>query len=116
MRVTGLNFRGDLAKLTDEEIEKQFEQLIAQRRALGAMIDNFDNVGNRWLYDQGLGVPFGRGPVRSPAIYRLIAFFYACSFKKGLGRLYMIDCELKDIMDECRRRIAARSRHRGEVR
>ena len=101
----GLNLRGDISKLSNLEVERQFDQLVSERIALAETIDHFTTLGNKFLYEKGWGMPFGRGPIRSPYIYRIAAVLYGGSSARGLGRLYMIDCELKDLMDECRRRI-----------
>jgi hypothetical protein len=102
----GLNLRGDLAKLDLREIETRIDRLIAEREAVSAATNNLGTIGNRWLYDRGLGLPFGRGLIRARLIYLITATFYGGSHKSGLGRLYMIDCELKDLLDECKRRVA----------
>ena len=101
----GLNMRGDIAKLNVAEIERRFENLMAERVSVEKSIDNFSTRGNKVLYEKGLGMQFGRGLIRSPVFYRIYAVINANSSVKGLGRLYMIDCELKDLMDECRRRL-----------
>ena len=108
----GLNLRGDLAKLGDAEIAARLECLLAQREELYSSLSGL--VGNKWLYQQGLGLPLGRGPFHARIFYRVTAFLYA-GFLNGrsLGDLYLLDCELKDIRDEIQNRVTASQRDKA---
>lgn len=117
MRISAINLRGDLCELSNVELEDQFDKLIAERQDLADQISNFKTLGLKAKYLKGWAVPFGRGPVRAVVFYKLAAIMYLQSSpSKGLGRLYMLDCELQDIMDECARRLAEQTRRNGEVR
>ncbi|MBB2964321.1 hypothetical protein [Methylobacterium sp. R2-1] len=105
----GLNLRGDLAKIEDQELEARLAQLFDEREALSATVTNLTTVGNKWLYDKGLGMPFGRGPIRARLAYQIAATLYGGSHQSGLGRLHMIDCEVKDLLDEAKRRLRNRA-------
>ncbi|MDQ0448372.1 hypothetical protein [Methylobacterium aerolatum] len=117
MRLSAINLRGDLCELSTIELESKFDNLLAERQELADRISNLNTLGLKSKYLKGLAVPFGRGPVRAAIFYKLRAVLYLQSSpSKGLGRLYMLDCELQDIMDECARRLAEQPRRKGEVR
>ena len=105
----GLNFRGDLATLEEQEIEARLVRIFDEREALSATVTNLATVGNKWLYDKGLGMSFGRGPIRARLAYQIAATLYGGSHRRGLGRLHMIDCEVKDLLDEAKRRLRNRA-------
>jgi hypothetical protein len=100
----GINLRGDLAKLTDAEIASMFETLISRREETyrAAPIQ----AGNKWLYQRGLGMPLGRGPLHAPIFYKFLGLRYLNIFgSSSLYDLYLLDCELKDVRDEIERRV-----------
>ena len=97
----GINLRGDLAKLSDDEIASQFETLMAEREELYHAVPF--STGNKWLYQRGVGMLFGRGLLHARIFYRYYALQYLGS---SLADLYLLDCELKDVRDEIRRRLA----------
>jgi hypothetical protein len=100
----GLNLRGDLAKLTDAEIATRFEALMALRESTYRSLPSFG--GNKWLYQRGLGLPFGRGPLHARVFYRFFGLAYlSLRNAPSLYDLYLVDCELKDTRDETRRRV-----------
>ncbi len=101
----GLNLRGDLAKLDTQALGERMDELFEERRVLSESLSDLMTVGNAMLYRNGLGMPFGRGLLHAKPIYAINAFIYGGSHRRGLGRLYMIDCELKDLLDETRRRL-----------
>lgn len=101
----GLNLRGDLAKLGVDTLEERMDALIAERQALSASLFDLGTVGNASLYRSGIGMPFGRGLLHARPVYAINALLYGGSCRRGLGRLYVIDCELKDLRDEIRRRL-----------
>ena len=98
----GINLRGDLSKLSDDALTAHLEQSFAYREWL---LSRAADGPNRWLYKTGLGMPFGRGPIHARILYRVMGLMYG-GFLNGrsLGDLYVLDCEIKDIMDELKRR------------
>jgi hypothetical protein len=104
----GLNLRGDLAKLSDADIASRFEILMADREAL------FPTLSNHGLqksaYQNRLTLWFGRGLLHARIFYELYALLtlgpFLKTFRKyDLRELYLLDCELKDLRDEIKRRI-----------
>ena len=115
---TGINLRGDLAKLTDAELAEKLQQALA----------GFDEANSRrgimswsWL------LWHWRGPVRHPRVYKafsslsgggsgnlLFDLVWALGFSGKLGeRLLRSDratamhlslCEIEDLIDEAKRR------------
>lgn len=107
----GINLRGDLAKLSDEELATQLENCIVYREWLSSRAAD---APNRWLYKIGVGMPFGRGPLHARIFYRAMGFMYGGPLNgRSLGDLYVLDCEIKDIMDELKRRADTARRHRS---
>jgi len=54
-------------------------------------------------------MPFGRGPLHARIFYRAWGFLYGGPFTgRSLGDLYVLDCEIKDLRDEARRRVNTR--------
>jgi hypothetical protein len=106
----GINLRGDLAKLSDAEITSKFDSLLAERNALYSSLPGL--MGNKWLYQKGLGLPLGRGPFHGGIFYKIAGLCYGGS---SLGDLYELDCELKDVRDEIQRRVDQR-KARAELR
>ena len=101
----GINLRGDLAKLTDAEIASMFETLISKRETTYQAVSPFQ-LGNKWLYQKGFGMPLGRGPFHAPIFYRFLGLSYFNIFGgPSLYDLYLLDCELKDVRDEIERRV-----------
>jgi hypothetical protein len=105
----GLNLRGDLAKLSDADIASRFEILMADREAL------FPTLSNHGLqksaYQNRLTLWFGRGLLHARIFYELYALLtlgpFLKTFRKyDLRELYLLDCELKDVRDEVKRRVA----------
>ncbi|WID97435.1 hypothetical protein QO058_03965 [Bosea vestrisii] len=106
----GINLRGDLAKLSNEELASYLEKCIADREGLGS---HAGYGANRWLYKTGAAMPFGRGPLHARIFYRVMGLMYGGPLNgRSLGDLYVLDCEIKDIMDELKRRARATRRHR----
>ncbi|MET3891094.1 hypothetical protein ABIE41_002170 [Bosea sp. OAE506] len=101
----GINLRGDLAKLGDEELASQLETCLAYREWLEPQTGDWVS---RWVYKIGLAMPFGRGPLHAPIFYRAMGRPFGRSFNgRSLGDLYVLDCEIKDIIDELKRRTRA---------
>ncbi len=106
----GINFRGDLAKLSDDALTAHLEQCFAYREWLSARAADGPN---RWLYKAGFGMPFGRGPIHARIFYRVMGLLYGGLLNgRSLGDLYVLDCEIKDIMDELKGRARSDQRHR----
>lgn len=104
----GINLRGDLAKLSDAELADKFEFLTSDRQAAYDAIHWI--VGDiKWLYQRGLMFWWGRGPLHSPAFYK-IAGGGLGPFKWRFGELHMLDCEIKDVRDEMESRVKLRRR------
>ncbi|RDJ30325.1 hypothetical protein DWF00_04165 [Bosea caraganae] len=50
-------------------------------------------------------MPFGRGPFHARIFYRIMARMYGLPLNGySLGDLYLLDCEIKDIIGELKRR------------
>ena len=106
----GLNLRGDLAKYSDEDLTSQLEKCLSHREWLASCAGD---APNRWLYKLGLAMPFGRGFLHARMFYRAMGFLYGGPLNgRSLGDLYVVDCEIKDIMDELKRRVSAAQRKR----
>jgi len=106
----GINLRGDLAKLSDEALASHLEKSIADREELAPRAGD---GANRWLYKTGAAMPFGRGPLHARIFYRVMGLMYGGPLNgRSLGDLYVLDCEIKDIMDELKRRARARRQSR----
>lgn len=119
MAALGLNLRADLAKLSDEELAARLEVLCS------ALDEARRNQRRSW------SVPLFsfRGPIRHPRAYRFLwlmqdpsdfvlahvfaAFVFSSKryenyFNPPAAHLHLTTCELKDIADEIKRRIAYR--------
>src|SRR5215813_14643229 len=70
----GINLRGDLAKLDDGDIASRLETLMAEREALYRAVPF--SSGNKWLYQRGVGIVFGRGLLHA----RIFDRFYALQY------------------------------------
>lgn len=106
----GINLRGDLAKLSDHELSEQLEASIAQRDWL---ISETKNAPNRWAYRLGIAMPFGRGLLHARLFYRLLGRLSVGAVTgQSLGDLYVVECEIKDIMDELKHRVRIAQRRR----
>ena len=102
MRV-GINLRGDLAKLDDAEIASRLESFMVDREATYRDLPGYS--GNKWLYQRGLGMLFGRGLLHARVFYRFLGLGYYTFGGPSLCELYLLDCELKDIRDDIKRRV-----------
>jgi hypothetical protein len=104
----GINLRGDLAKLSDAEIASKHEALIAEMetRYRGARASE-RNTRMQFV----LGIPIGRGLFHARIFYKIQALL--CErlpyIDDGFDR-YLLDCELKDVRDEIKRRVRHRQR------
>jgi hypothetical protein len=96
----GVNLRGNLAKLSDAAVAEHLECCLNRRETLAAFLDNLSTVGNKWLYQKGFGMPFGRGLLHARPLYRLYRFLYGGLDGRSLGDLYVLDCKIKDTRDE----------------
>jgi hypothetical protein len=102
----GINLRGDLVKLSDAEIASRFEALITERERMYPEVP--EPFGNKFLYQRGWGMPLGRGLLHARIFYKLYGLSYVGFGKPSLYDLYLVDCELKDIRDELKRRVNQR--------
>lgn len=109
----GINLRGDLAKLDDVEIAARHEELIARKEAeLRARPSHARNK----LGLRADSLLLARGPFHARIFYRIYWFAFALFNVVKLQDLmlpssydtYLLECELKDVRDEMKRRIAAR--------
>ena len=108
MRI-GMNLRGDLAKLDDAEIASRYEALIREKevRILEAPKYARHSLGT---------ILFGRGLFHARIFYKINALIFGgFAALKGQEPLmpsdynaYLSECELKDVTDEMKRRIALR--------
>jgi hypothetical protein len=109
----GINLRGDLAKLDDVEIASRYEALISQKEAELQALPFY--AKNKLIYR--LGTLFlVRGLFHARIFYRIqwLIFALLAGVKShdlstpSHYNAYMLECELKDVRDEMKRRIAAR--------
>jgi len=106
----GINLRGDLAKLGDDELASQFEKCLAYREWLAPRAGD---GASRALYQSGFAMPFGRGLLHARIFYRAMGLIYGGPLNgRSPGDLYVLDCEIKDIRDELKRRLHVARRHR----
>ncbi|CAN7699644.1 hypothetical protein LJR009_001938 [Bosea sp. LjRoot9] len=106
----GLNLRGDLAKFSDEDLDYQLEKCLEYREWLASRAGD---AANRWLYKLGVAMPFGRGFLHTRICYKVMGRLYGGPLSgSSLGDLYVVDCEIKDIMDELKQRVNAAQRKR----
>ena len=98
----GLNLRRDLAKLGDNELIEYFEDCLAHREWLAS---HAGGILGRGLYKFDFLTLFGRGPLHARFSYKLLGFLqFGPRNGESLGDLYITDCELKDVLDELKRR------------
>jgi hypothetical protein len=105
----GINLRGDLCRLGDAEIASRFEALMADREALFLTSSNYGL--QKSAYQNRLTLWMGRGLLHARFFYELYSLLtFGPSFKMfrkySLRELYLLDCELKDVRDEIKRRVA----------
>jgi hypothetical protein len=104
--------RGDLAKLDDVEIALRFEALISETETKYRTIPAF--AKNKLVHRTEVGLFFGRGLFHARIFYKIQALLIGCLGLLGGEivvppfELYLLDCELKDVRDEIKRRV----RHR----
>jgi hypothetical protein len=107
----GINLRGDLAKLDDAEIASRYEALISEKETKCRALPVY--VRNKVAHLLGGGVLFRRGLFHARIFYKIQALLF-----EGLGLLdghilvnpsffdlYLLDCEIKDVRDEIKRRV-----------
>lgn len=58
---SGLNLRSDLRRLSDAEIGEPLERTIDEREEVYRSLGKISTIGNKWLYQQGFGMPSGGG-------------------------------------------------------
>ncbi|MGY2908203.1 hypothetical protein [Bradyrhizobium sp. URHC0002] len=112
MRI-GMNLRGDLAKLDDAEIASRYEALIREKEV---RILEAPKYARHRLLDRLWTILFGRGLFHARIFYKINALIFGgLAALKGHELLmpsdynaYLSECELKDVTDEMKRRIALR--------
>ena len=104
----GINLRGDLAKLDDTEIASRFEALIAETETKHRK--TLAHASGKVFYRIWKGSHI-RGPFHARIFYKIQIFLFGV-WTEGWSPdgidLYLLNCELKDVRDEIRRRV----RHR----
>ena len=103
MRI-GMNLRGDLAKLDDADIAARYEALIREKEA---RILEVPKWARQKLLDRLEGPPFGRGLFHARIFYKINALVFG-HFLPSDYNAYLSECELKDVTDEMKRRLALR--------
>jgi hypothetical protein len=109
----GINLRGDLAKLDDVEIAARHEELIARKEAELRALPSY---ARNKLHLRAGSLLFARGPFHARVFYRFQWFVFALFAALKSHDLispasydtYLLECELKDVRDEIKRRISAR--------
>ncbi|MGM4916075.1 hypothetical protein [Tardiphaga sp. 813_E8_N1_3] len=107
----GVNLRSDLAKLDDFEIAAHYEKLIAEKVGMIQELPEFAKYKLfRWL----AAMLTGRGLFHAPRFYKMQAFVIGALLSVGGSSPiidanfldhYLVECELKDVRDEIRRRV-----------
>ena len=109
----GVNLRGDLAKLSDQELGERLDAAIAERGAKRHSPGLFGGSDYN-----GSGLTFGRGPLHARIFYKSIVFAIRIMgvlnggsfFRRNDAALYLLDCEIGDLLDEVKRRLKVRKR------
>jgi hypothetical protein len=110
----GINLRGDLAKLSDEEIGAKYEALISD---IERLVQSTREGARRKPFYLAAMASFGwRGLLHAPIFYKMQAVVFGClhvlqgnsSINRNGIELYLLDCEFKDTRDEIKRRVRRR--------
>jgi len=96
-----VNLRGDLAKLDPEALNNRLERLIAEHERIRTKPVSLQNPFPARSPDRMRW----RGPIRAVLFYKILCLVSGEFYWSSSGRIYIIECELKDILDEYRRRI-----------
>jgi hypothetical protein len=108
----GINLRGDLAKLDDAEIASRYEALVSEKEAWVQQLPKYPESGP--TYRMAMRMPW-RGLLHARIFYRLqFVLMGVFAGLQGGGPLpsnlayerYMMECELLDVTDEIKRRVA----------
>lgn len=107
----GINLRGDLAKLDDAEIAARYETLISEKEARVRNLPK--HVASKPMYRLAMRVPW-RGPLHARIFYKMQAVLIGVLAGLNGGALpsdvdykfYLMECELRDVTDEIKRRVA----------
>jgi hypothetical protein len=103
----GINLRSDLAKLGDAELAAEFNRLSDYRKTRFGSAPDVGNLSRLFRFGYVLGWPFGRGPIRHRIAYKIqICYFWP--FRGPVGTQYLVECEIKDLHDEIKRRAELR--------
>src|SRR5215469_11906339 len=95
----GINLRRDLTRLSDGELAEQLSRLTEYRTSRFGSAPPVGSV-RRFVWS-GVHWPFGRGPVHARWAYRFWIGYYWI-FRGPLGTQYLVECEIKDVLDEMR--------------
>lgn len=98
------NLRGDLAKLDAASLNDRIEQFFAEYERLRAPIGSISPVRAPFRFEFA-GRPRSRGPFRALIFYQINLLIWGEFYWTRDGRLYLVECEIKDMLDECQRRI-----------
>jgi hypothetical protein len=112
----GINLRGDLAKLDDIEIAAKYEALISE---MEAKIRQAPGYALGKLPYRTAKLLLSRGPFHAPIFYKLQVFLFGLfgylttlngeTLPTARGyEFYLLECELRDVRDEIKRRLAKR--------
>jgi hypothetical protein len=108
----GINLRGDLAKLDDAEIASRYEVLVSDKEAWVRQLPKHPGTG--LMHRLAKPIPW-RGPLHARIFYKWqFVLMGVLAALQGGGSLptnsgyerYMKECELLDVTDEIKRRVA----------
>jgi hypothetical protein len=103
----GINLRGDLAKLDDAEIASKHEALMTEMERKYLEVPGSER--NTRMLRSGLGSLIGRGLFHARIFYKILALLCECfPYVDDSFDRYLLDCELKDVRDEIKRRVRRR--------
>jgi hypothetical protein len=109
----GINLRRDLARLSDGELAAEFDRLSAYHAARFGSVAPIGSLRGWWR--TGFIWPLGRGPLHARWAYRFWISYYWV-LRGPVGTQYLVECELKDLLEEVRRRVKRRNTKRDGVK
>lgn len=102
------NLRGDLSKLDLPALEERIERFFAEHERIKVSLGTVSSVREPFPFIFELNLR-SRGPFQAVIFYKINLFILDVEFYwTQRDRLYIINCELKNVLDECRRRLAQR--------
>ena len=96
-----VNLRGDLAKLDPEALNDRLERLVAEHEHIRTKPVSLRHPFPARSPDRMRW----RGPFRAVLFYKILCLIGGEFFWSSSVKLYLIECEMKDILDKYRRRI-----------